>query len=417
MPNFLTNTIITEYGINRFNNFIVTKVNNFNFTKIKLGDGKGYSPILDTSLTDLTNPVYSIDIIDKALENNTATLIINIPEGIQDFRIKEIGLYETVNGLDYLFAIASVNTYKPKELDFSLTIQIRFDLSIVNFYPFELDLIVVDEPYATVNELEALKWSWLYAETALYEATEKNAIEIGLDKIESTYEKEISLEQKLENFYNTKHALSIATKIPTNTLANIFFNNKTDKIRYSRRDFSGLDNNLIREEKAFFTQLDTIFIYETGFSICVNIKLNDLTDKRILCKETYSLKYFGFYLEDDSLKFTLYNPAGSLTLQYNIDIKLLSTLLDSFNSYIITYSTEEGLKLYINNILIDTLLINDNFIELDSSVKYLPLTNYTRDISGNMILLSNCDYKSITVFDKILDINERQFISSIDNVL
>jgi hypothetical protein len=132
MANFISKGILVNYGLKRMLELLKDNSSNINFSKIKIGDGNGNNITLDTSLTEMINPVYTLPISNIILGNKITTFIATIPDSIKEFNIKEIGLYETRSNKDYLIAISPVNLNKPAYVNYDLIIEVHYNLNISN---------------------------------------------------------------------------------------------------------------------------------------------------------------------------------------------------------------------------------------------------------------------------------------------
>jgi hypothetical protein len=132
MANFISKGILVNYGLKRMLELLKDNSSNINFSKIKIGDGNGNNITLDTSLTEMINPVYTLPISNIILGNKITTFIATIPDSIKEFNIKEIGLYETRSNKDYLIAISPVNLNKPAYVNYDLIIEVHYNLDISN---------------------------------------------------------------------------------------------------------------------------------------------------------------------------------------------------------------------------------------------------------------------------------------------
>ena len=190
------NLILTRYGLNRIAEAVATPTLNLNITKIKLGSGDNYeyyTPSEDQE--ELKGPLdLEFYIFDKALLEDEVTISFHtiIPESIGGFDIREVGLYETVNGEDKLFAISTQQPFvKPSTEDnYFINIDYYIFLKEVNFAEV-YDQIVLDTSHALVTEpnLEELMRTFVFAHGNLINQIGNNSRIIGYNRPTQLYEK------------------------------------------------------------------------------------------------------------------------------------------------------------------------------------------------------------------------------------
>lgn len=160
-------------------------------------------------------------VTEKDKEGNTISrvveLTVTIPETLSNFDIREIAIYETIDEIDHLFAICTMQPIpKPStETNHYVAVQVTARLqseALANAY----DQIVLDpnNNFATVEELNSFEENMLFVESNLAEQISNNARSIGYNRPQQLYEQIISDKKKYSNFaVSTTYAntLNIAT--------------------------------------------------------------------------------------------------------------------------------------------------------------------------------------------------------------
>ena len=188
--------ILTQYGLNRVAEAMSTPSLNLNLTKIRFGSGNNYEYYtpseVQTSLKgDLGLEFY---IFKKELleDNLTISFYTMIPENIGGFDIREVGLYETVNGVDNLFAIGTCQPFvKPTAADnYFIAIDYYIFLKAANFASV-YDQITLDSEHALVTEpdMEEMMRTFLFSNANLIQQIGNNSRFIGYNRATQLYER------------------------------------------------------------------------------------------------------------------------------------------------------------------------------------------------------------------------------------
>lgn len=168
---------------------------NLNITKIKLGSGddyKYYTPQEDQA--DLKGPLgLEFYVYNKELLEDETTISFHtiITEEIGGFDIREVGLYETINGVDYLFAISTQQPFVKPSPDYNYYINLDYYMFIKDTHFAEVyDQITLDVEHALVTEadMEELMRSFLFAQGNLMNQIGNNSRIIGYNRATQLYE-------------------------------------------------------------------------------------------------------------------------------------------------------------------------------------------------------------------------------------
>ena len=190
------NLVLTEYGLNRIAEAVKDPTLNLMISKIKLGSGDNEeyyepSPSQTTLKGDLGLEFY---IYDKKLLEDKVTISFHtiIPETAGDFDIREVGLYETIDGEDILFAISTQQPFVKPSSDYFYFININYYIFLKNVNFSEIyDQIILDPEHslATEDDLEEMMRTFLFAQGNLIDQIGNNSKIIGYNRATQLYEK------------------------------------------------------------------------------------------------------------------------------------------------------------------------------------------------------------------------------------
>ena len=190
------NLVLTEYGLNRIAEAVKDPTLNLMISKIKLGNGDNEeyyepSPSQTTLKGDLGLEFY---IYDKKLLEDKVTISFHtvIPETAGDFDIREVGLYETIDGEDILFAISTQQPFVKPSSDYFYFININYYIFLKNVNFSEIyDQIILDPEHslATEDDLEEMMRTFLFAQGNLIDQIGNNSKIIGYNRATQLYEK------------------------------------------------------------------------------------------------------------------------------------------------------------------------------------------------------------------------------------
>ena len=194
--------ILTEYGLKRVTEALTDTTLNIKLTKIKVGDANFEYYVPQENATELVHPIPNgeFNIIAKELLEDKLTVSLRafIPENFDNCEIREVGIYETINGEDKLFALSTQQPIvKPStELYYFSTVDYYAFLKSQNLAEI-YDQIVLDpdEQLVSQEQLEELMRTIAFTESNLMEQINGNSRVIGLNRAEQ-------LRQKIETNRN-----------------------------------------------------------------------------------------------------------------------------------------------------------------------------------------------------------------------
>jgi hypothetical protein len=189
--------ILTQYGLNRVAEAMSDPSLNLCLTKIKFGSGKNfeyYAPVesqnsLEGPIPEAEFYVYKKELLEDDLTISFYTII---PENIGGFDIREVGLYEVVDGEDKLFAIGTCQPFvKPTTADnYFMAVDYYIFLKAADLSKV-YEQIILDAEHALVTDadLEELMRTFLFSNANLVNQIGNNSRIVGYNRATQLYEK------------------------------------------------------------------------------------------------------------------------------------------------------------------------------------------------------------------------------------
>lgn len=187
--------VITNYGLSRITEAINDPNVEIHLSKIKIGDAnfEYYDP---TNVDELVHPIPdgSFYIMSKELLEDNLTIALHtvFPESIENCEIREVGIYETINGEDKLFALSTQQPLlKPLiSLNYLISVDYYALLKTQNLASVYDQIIIDDESaFVTEQDFQDLMSAILFSESNLMEQINGNSRVIGLNRAQQLSEK------------------------------------------------------------------------------------------------------------------------------------------------------------------------------------------------------------------------------------
>ena len=148
------------------------------------------------------------NLVEETDDNGNVTakiveLSVTIPETLNNFDIRELGIYETIDGVDNLFAICTMQPIpKPStETNHYIAVQLVARLqSEMLADAYEQIILDPNNNFATIEELNEFQGNLLFVETNLAEQISNNSRIIGYDRPQQLYEQIVNDKSKYSNF-------------------------------------------------------------------------------------------------------------------------------------------------------------------------------------------------------------------------
>ena len=188
--------ILTQYGLNRVAQALSDPNEDLNISKIKVGDANYEYYIPTEAQTELVHPIPDGEfyIVEKDLleDNLTVSFHAVFPESAQNIEIREVGIYETIDDVDHLFAISTQQPLlKPfMDLDYLISVDYYAFLKSANLAEvYDQIILNPDNQLVTEEDLNNLMSTILFTEDNLMEQVNGNTRVIGLNRAQQLYEK------------------------------------------------------------------------------------------------------------------------------------------------------------------------------------------------------------------------------------
>ena len=183
--------ILTQYGLNRVGEALANPNEDLNISKIKVGDANFtyYEPTeTQTELVHLI-PDGEFYIIEKELleDNLTVSFHAIFPETFQNAEIREVGIYETIDGVDYLFAVSTQQPLLKPYMDLNYLVSVDYYAFLKAQNLAEVyDQIVLnpDNQLVSGEDLENLMSTILFTEDNLMDQIHDNTKILGLNRVQ-----------------------------------------------------------------------------------------------------------------------------------------------------------------------------------------------------------------------------------------
>ena len=189
--------ILTQYGLSRIAEAMQEPSLNLRISKIKFGSGDNYEYYVPSEsqaelkglIPEAEFYIYKKELLEDGLTISFYTIV---PENIGGFDIREVGLYEDVDGEDKLFAIGTCQPFvKPTTEDnYFIAIDYYIFLKAADFATL-YDRITLDPEHALVTEpdMEEMMRTFIFSNSNLIQQIGNNSRIIGYNRATQLYEK------------------------------------------------------------------------------------------------------------------------------------------------------------------------------------------------------------------------------------
>ncbi len=371
MAVFLDNTIYTNYALSKITRNIAGNYENFNFLKVKIGSGDN---TLDADRVDLTAPLYTLRIKEVYFQDGIVTIKCEIPPELAEIPITEIGLFDTVLGVEHLFSYSKIEIVKPSDLGYELTVVLNLGPRTIKFPG--INIFEVEEcNYVSRQTIDDFRNMFLTVDTNLERVVYNNAQEIGYNVETVTHNKQIKLDNILREttFTNTYYALH---NMYRDTLKDLFFFGDPGFLSYQIINFANQNSYIENYLGLYNSYYDSISFNEGPIILAWNMKLEDISSEyNIFNKKKDEYLYFSVDLEinDELFKIdaidgietgrhyakyselviTIYGPDDIYTIKYMLDRFQVGKYVGSYIPYILTFNGDlknPEVHLYIDGV-------------------------------------------------------------------
>ena len=334
MTVFLDNTIYTNYALSKITRNLGGSYENFNFLKIKIGSGDN---TLSMDKNDLTHPLYSLRIKDVYFENGAVIIKCEIPPELAEVPITEIGLFDTVLGVEHLFSYSKIEIVKPSDLNYELTIVINLGPKSIKFPG--INVFKINEvKYVSKQTINSLRDMLINIETNLERTIYGNAKELGYNIDEVAFENQLEVESVLKECTYSNLYYSLYNKYGKE-LTDLYFFGSPNYLSYDLINFANDKSYLSNYLGLFESTNDSITFHDGPVILAWTMKINDtIKDSTVFNKKDMNYLYFSVDLEYNDELYKIesidgYEPFYNYS-KYN---ELVITLYGDFGTYKIKY--------------------------------------------------------------------------------
>ena len=149
----------------------------------------------------ITNGVVPIN--SKSLEGTVVTLTITIPETLNGFDIRELGIYETIGDIDYLFAVCTMQPIPKPSTNTNHIMSVQFNARLDSrnlSQNYEQIVLDPENNFATLDDVNNFQENMLFVEATLAEQINNNTARIGLNRPQQLFEQIEADKKKYSSF-------------------------------------------------------------------------------------------------------------------------------------------------------------------------------------------------------------------------
>lgn len=231
---FTGRLILTNYGKMRTLQRIAEGVNFtcFNFTSIALGDKLNNT--YTSKISELGNETLKFPISNENVfqYKNTVTIETNLDlEG--EVIMQEIGLFETIENEEHLFAYASgFSMVKKASISYDLVVDLSLSLSFENEHYSKFDAVLDDSEYALAPSMNRMFISLTEAQMDLERCIEINARELSYNKAQAFMLEQQKVSNTLRNILLLGRYQKTISKLGIESMTDCFYYPSEKPVNY-----------------------------------------------------------------------------------------------------------------------------------------------------------------------------------------
>jgi hypothetical protein len=310
--------IFTSYGLTRITEALADSTVQLNLTKINVGDSNGnyYKPT--ESQTSLVNQVDSFYIheITQNTSTNTVTFSTIFTENSSGYDIREIGIFETVNNVDYLFAISTQQPIvKPPVADgYAIAIDYSANLISTNLSSVYNQInIDAQNSYIKEGALDELTNTVLFSSANLSQQISDNTKIIG-------YDRPTQLSQQMK-FNQTLLINAVRGNVFTNLITNVGYENIYNLWMFNTSNKTSQDYSIPT-------------LSSNGINLSLNKSIVNFNSGYMGLAEYLDISDNNYFIITQQNNFNLINTATSKDTPFTLFISLNFNSLSSTNTII-----------------------------------------------------------------------------------
>ena len=335
MVQFLDNTIYTNHALRKICENLAGDYENFNFLKVKIGSGDN---TLSQDRTEMSSSLYTLRIGEVSYKDGILTIICELPPELADVPITEIGLFDTVLGVDYLFSYSKVELTKPADLGYELTIVLNLGPKTIDF-PGVNVFVVNEVEYATRETLDKFADMFIYVDTNLERVIASNAKQIGYNMAEVGYERQVKINDILrDSTYSTLYYSLLGRY--GNQISDLYFIHEPNFLSYDIINFASEDSYLETYLHLYESYRDNITFHKGPFSLLWTMEIDDANvESTIFNKKSEANLYFSVDTQQNYEVFRIEKETPEAESIYHQALynELVITLYGVSETYVIKY--------------------------------------------------------------------------------
>lgn len=415
---YLDNTIYTNHALTKICENIAGDYSDFHFIVIRIGSGDS---TLDQARTDISEYLYTLRVKSTEYADGVLTIRCEIPPELADIPITEIGLYDRVYGIDYLFSYSKVEIIKPADLNYELTVVLNLGPKTIDFPG--VNVFKVNNPeYATRDELDDFLNMVTLVHTDLERIIKRNADRLGLNKAEVAYERELGVRDVLNDNIFANIYYTLYNKYG-NLLSDLFFIEEPNYLAYNLTNFADSFSSLDTYLGLYSSENDHFTFHDGPVTFLWSTKLNDITTaSTIINKRDNQNLYFSidivqnyeiFKIEKpdplspavydralyNEMVITLYGSTGAYQIKYYFDNLHAGKYLGQAIPYVLTFNgsfTEPEFHLYVDGVEVKIYNAPTEYDSLEEQAERKESDLYGKCTYGNAINILNMpDYSNL----------------------
>ena len=365
MVQYLDNTIYTNYALYKICRNIVEDIEDFHFLKVKVGSGDS---TLDANKEELSLTLYSLDVMYTEYKDGVLTIRCELPPELADVPITEIGLFDTINGIEHLFSYSKVNVVKPADLGYELTIVLNLGPRTIDF-PGINEYYIPQYEYATRDLLDDFTSMLLFVDTNLERIIRSNAGVIGYNIPNRVYQRQRQINAMLRNIIDSNIYYSLYNSYD-GEISSMYFLQEPNYLSYDIINYADSSSWLDVSYGLWEANTDNITLHNGPCTVWFNAKLSDLDKESTIInkrndsdlyisinveknEETYLITSDGVEhkAEFNELVFTFYGLTSVYKVKYILDMNNIGKYIGKYTPYAFTFNgdfTAPDLHVYID---------------------------------------------------------------------
>ena len=247
--NFSGRLILTNYGKARILQRITEgeNFNGFNFTSIALGDKLNNS--YTSSISSMGNKTVEFDISDENITQNKNIVTIETNLDLEgEVIMQEIGLFETINDKESLFAYASgFSMVKKASISYNLIVDLSLTLTFENEHYSRFNTVLDDSEYALAPSMSRLFVTLTESQLDLERCIEINSRELSYNKAQAFLLEQQKISNTLRNILLFGRYEKTIGKLGIDSMTDCFYYPSEKPVNYTVKNLKDETTDLYKD--------------------------------------------------------------------------------------------------------------------------------------------------------------------------